>query len=124
MLMIDTPTEAQGVILDAQFVAAARGASHKVAKGRSKHRWLSTPSGTIEREVIMPIMQACNQERLRQNEEKARKFAARFGTWMKPDNGEDACWKQLEAIGDFLAAKMKQDEQEIKMMEQDEQEES
>jgi len=61
--MIDTAERTMRKILDAERVSDACGANHKIAKGRSTCRWLSTPYRTVKAEDIVPKLdQAVDRE--------------------------------------------------------------
>jgi len=63
VFMIDTAERTPRKILDAERVSDAYGANHKIAKGRSTHRWLRTPTQTIEAEDVTPKLdQAVDRE--------------------------------------------------------------
>jgi len=54
IFMINTAKRTPSIILDVQGISEAHGANHKIAKGKSTHRWMRTPVRTIEKEDILP----------------------------------------------------------------------
>ena len=70
IFMINTAERTPRMILDAEGISDACGANHKIAKGKSTCRWLSTPTRTIEAEDIAPKLDQAVDRKLRETSER------------------------------------------------------